>query len=1492
MSARARLDRLLLLNWRGFFFQSFELHEAVTALEGENGAGKTTVMIAAFVALLPDPQRLSFRNIGEGEGGDGDRGIYGRLGARGPSYSILDLRTADGARVLAGVCLLRGAPPQIEFRRFVIEGLPTDLDPADLLLVREDGQERIPELADLRAAVAAVGASLKPHESVGRYCGHLNDLGVLPMRMEQAAERQRFHQMLHTSMYGGFSRSLQTGLRDYLLNEDQRLRNHVARMRENLEACRITRRRIGEAEARYRLIEEVYRYGWGMAEAAFHGTRLFARTRRASADEARALHRRTRAALREAEAEHGRLGRRHAEVAADLGRRRAAEQEAAELRERCQRARILRQALEDLAPRRAAEGDVLAAADADCARARTALAEARERHARESRERDELSGNLASAQQTFEAVARKVGQYRAAERSLADARAALPEHPVEVESLDALLAESETRWQSALTDQSTAQQALAGAEVRRTRFEELLAVLGALAGTPVPESEAAAGARRVDRELRELESLVEQSTDLPRRIERAAERAGRQGRLRQRLAPLGARCGPLERAAQVRDAQSAAAEERRALESAQAECRERSAELRGTIARAGDRAAALERELAAWREAQALAEGLARLAPGPLDGPEALAALRVELERRDEALALQVRETETRRKAAVEAARQLEFGGGRLDESLVGLADRLDGRLLAELYDAVPAAEAARTEARLGPLHAALLVPDARAAAARAAAEGRGPEHLWLVEAGGSAVAPAMAPGGAGAGLIPPGETLGSAELVRMGEGWRLSRHPARPVVGRAAREQEITRLLAEAEALSQARADLRTERDQVRAHLEQAGRLAAAVHQLGRPSPEPELRAQRRTQEEGARQLREEESRLADLKPRLAAAIDLGAALDACLADAGLLDEEDWSATLLRLRREQRSVQAARERLTREAAAIRTLRDGFHELLQPPPDTAGLAALRARLEDAGRVLAYWGTARHLLHDLAERRPDFAYADQVPLLEQQGALATLKARLDELGERTARLEREKDAAEQTADAANGRRNRADAVLQTTLARQADLERQLAETGEDGSAEALAAAERLYTEAGRDREVADREERQLATALALAAAGIARITTDCNTARADWRRTLTELAPYWRNWIALKAEARALGLTDRLGVAAETYAAMGPPNVVTLASERRGQLGEALKRADGGAELAAQLARGRDWTAAEGSAGLRDLRAWVQVHRFLEQSIPRDISQSDDPQVALGQIGRHLEQLRERLLEQEQGLRHSTEDIANSIQVRIRREEARLKNLNRGLGRVRFGSIRGVRLHLEKQPMMLKLLDAMRTQPDLFEQDAPLEDALATVYRHIGGGQIQGEHLLDYRQYIRILVQVQRLGRDAWQEARAGALSTGESIGVGAAVLVVVLDAWEQQAALLRGRRAGQALRFLFLDEANRLSPESLDTLTELCEQMQVQLLAAAPAADRARRGHIYRLVRRTDAGGEEEVVVRGRRMREPGEAGPGSPPSPTPSDGP
>ncbi len=164
------------------------------------------------------------------------------------------------------------------------------------------------------------------------------------------------------------------------------------------------------------------------------------------------------------------------------------------------------------------------------------------------------------------------------------------------------------------------------------------------------------------------------------------------------------------------------------------------------------------------------------------------------------------------------------------------------------------------------------------------------------------------------------------------------------------------------------------------------------------------------------------------------------------------------------------------------------------------------------------------------------------------------------------------------------------------------------------------------------------------------------------------------------------------------------------------------------------------------------------------------------------------------------------------------------------------------------------------------------QKELFNSHISLEEAVSELYRQVGGGQIRGDQLLDYREYVRMSVEVRRFGSDKWIRASSNTLSTGESIGVGAAVLMVILDAWEHQAVLFRGKRDAGSMRFLFLDEAARLSPKSFDTLGEFCERMDLQLLVAAPSADRARRGTAYRLVRRIDEKGVEEVVVRGRRF--------------------
>src|SRR3954463_8496395 len=107
---RTRAEALVLVNWKGVFYERYLLDRHVTALEGANGAGKTTVMIAAYVVLLPDLSRLKFTNLGESSAAGGDKGIWGRLGESGrPSYAVIEFELPQGKRLIAGVILQRKA---------------------------------------------------------------------------------------------------------------------------------------------------------------------------------------------------------------------------------------------------------------------------------------------------------------------------------------------------------------------------------------------------------------------------------------------------------------------------------------------------------------------------------------------------------------------------------------------------------------------------------------------------------------------------------------------------------------------------------------------------------------------------------------------------------------------------------------------------------------------------------------------------------------------------------------------------------------------------------------------------------------------------------------------------------------------------------------------------------------------------------------------------------------------------------------------------------------------------------------------------------------------------------------------------------------------------------------------------------------------------------------------------------------------------------------
>ena len=362
----------------------------------------------------------------------------------------------------------------------------------------------------------------------------------------------------------------------------------------------------------------------------------------------------------------------------------------------------------------------------------------------------------------------------------------------------------------------------------------------------------------------------------------------------------------------------------------------------------------------------------------------------------------------------------------------------------------------------------------------------------------------------------------------------------------------------------------------------------------------------------------------------------------------------------------------------------------------------------------------------------------------------------------------------------------------------------------------------------------------------------------------------------DAAPAIERWERLRAAVAEHGLlpTVRSPGDSDISGVRGHVNLVQEAHKQWAVLAERLRAAQGARDLLAELDR-KDASAELLFADVY-LERWLAVRDWLRRRLPAQVAEVDDPREALLRLRDQLTSLEERLARQEDDLRGASEDVARGIDVQIRKARGQVTRLNKNLQGVRFGSIEGIRVRLQPQERMEQVLRALRegaVQGLLFQENMPIEEALDEIFQRYGGGRRRGQRLLDYREYVHLQVEVRRSAGSDWEAANPTRLSTGEAIGVGAALMMVVLTEWERDANLLRAKRTHGSLRFLFLDEANRLSHDNLGVLFDLCQTLDLQLLIAAPEVARAGGNTTYRLVRRVDADGREEVLVSGRRTR-------------------
>ncbi|HEY6725702.1 MAG TPA: chromosome partition protein MukB [Polyangiaceae bacterium] len=1477
--SRTRARELVLVNWKGVFFERYLLDPNVTALEGDNGAGKTTVMVAAYVTLLPDLSRLRFTNLGETGATGGDKGIWGRLGnpAR-PSFSALTLELGEGATVIAGVHLKRKSEPSLELSPFIISGLSSEARARDFLLQATPNHDEIPTLEGVKELVTARGATIEVFASNKAYFAALFALGVNPMRLGSDEELNKYNDMLRTSMTGGISRALTSELRSFVFKEELGLSDTLGRMRTSLSACRKTRTEVAESRELQRHITGVFSAGVDMFETAMAAARMAAVEQAASGT-------RAEKALNLAEAH---LEQQSHELKDALARQELCDTRAAALERAAEQARdeVLRveRALDAARRIQSLQGE-LAEADRAVHEQRALQQSAAFDRGRDKQQRDRQQADLMESAQGLANLQAGLSELHRRAHASRHAHAELARAATLITTLgwDDLALADELRTDAARGALSTrlgqalgrAREALAqcdreraqrlrdseAAELLRHDYDAARQALDALLVQP-PSGSLIDAARGALAEAQERERLALRQGALERELRSLQTLQKRQVALLLKA----------EQAGLTTDGLSTEAVHT-ALYDLDAVCRDQRERARTASWNAREALEAIERLEAKLRHVEELeirsrefAEARTRLESVGVElGPDddSLLGARANLMGRIHQLEQRLTQLSRERDHAASLAGTLGEQREAASPAVLELRDLLDGALLASRFEELEPETARLVEARLGPLVHAIVVEDVAHARDLLASVDRQCADVYLIAAGADLAGLSDAPDAGGRDVAVASE--GATRITRVPEVASLGR------VARERRARSLRRVVEEREraiedeeralrGLWSALEDLELLR--ANAQIWRERQLAAELNDL-------------RGQLEAARERAVAGQSEAETAAREAEAARVAAAaLRPLLPELALLDEPDLEHRAENCRATLGAARAAARELEGSVETRAKLTRMLDALHHEPPSPAAIAAWKeqagALAERRDRLFA----AVETLEELSRHEHALYYRDAERALDERRELVPeLEAQHQELALLL-------QAAEERVQAGERRWEAETEKLQSLTAARAAIAAHLArateELARDGvlqpSEEALVAAGSAHQALKTEFDAVNQEARGLAARAALARERQTTAERARQAAQAELDRCREHSSPAEEAWRAARERAAQHGL-HWTGLDLDE----------TERHSRELWLGAQGKRLLLLDRLAAASGGGlsQDFAGADpGADALAYLELWQQVREWLQKRLPAQVANVADPVEALERLRNDLATLEGRLKRQEDELRGASGDVARSIDVQVRRATSQVKRINQYLDGIRFGGIHGIRIKMDRVEAMAPILEAMRNgnaQRLLFQANLPFEEALDEIFKRYGGGRGGGHRILDYREYVELKVEVKRQAdSSAWELANPTRVSTGEAIGVGAALMMVILTEWERDATLLRSGRTHGSLRFLFLDEANRLSQDNLGVLFDLCQSLELQLLIAAPEVARAEGNTTYRLVRRLTEDGGEEVLVTGRRSQLPG----------------
>lgn len=1462
MIERGKFRSLTLVNWNGFFARTFDLDALVTTLSGGNGAGKSTTMAAFVTALIPDLTLLHFRNTTEAgaTSGSRDKGLHGKLRA-GVCYSTLDVVNSRHQRVIVGVRLqqVAGRDRKVDIKPFTIQGLPTSIQPTEILTETVgERQARVLSLQELKDNVEAMeGVQFKQFNSITDYHSLMFDLGVIPRRLRTASDRSKFYRLIEASLYGGISSAITRSLRDYLLPENSGVRKAFqdmeAALRENrmtLEAIRVTQ---SDRDLFKHLISEATSYV--AADYMRH-----ANERRIHLDGALVLRNDLLSSRKQLSSEQY----RHVEMARELAEQSGSQSDLeTDYQAASDHLSLVQTAMRQQEKIERYEGD-LEELTYRLEEQNEVVAEAGELHAEhEARaeaaelEVDELKSQLADYQQALDVQQTRAIQYQQALHAIERARELCQIPDLTIQNSEEWLETFQSKEQEATDILLMLEQKMSVADAAHSQFENAYQLVVKIAGE-VSRSEAWQTARELLRDWSSQQHQAERVEPLRLRLSEL------EGRLREQQ--------DAERQLQAfckRTGQDVHPED---LDELQRELDVQIEELSQVVSQAGERRMEMRQEL---EQVQARIRELTARAPVWLAAQEALSQLSEQskepLESSQQVTEHMQQLLETERETTVErdevAAKKRRLEGqitrlsqpsGAEDSRMIALAERFGGVLLSEIYDDVTIDDAPYFSALYGPARHAIVVPDLSGIRDQLEGLDDCPEDLYLIEGDPQSFDDS----------VFAVEEMSGAVLVKSGERqWRYSHFPQVPLFGRAARENRLETLNKERETLSERYANLSFDVQKIqRVHQAFSRFIGSHLAVAFDADPEVDIRTLNGRRGELERALNAHESSNQQQRQQYEQAKDAYSMLNKLQPRVGLLCDETLVDRVEELREELEEAQESARFIQQHSASLTKLEPLVAVLQSDPEQHEQLKEDYAQAQHAQRLAKQQAFS---LTEVVQRRAHFGYTDSAGMLTENSDLNDkLRQRLEHAeAERT----RARDQLRQH-QAQFAQYSQVLASLKSSFDAKRDMLKELGQELQDIGVQADANAEaraklrrdELHTALSTNRSRCNQLEKQIT----FCEAEMDNLQKKLRKLERDYHQSREQVVTAKAGWCAVMRLVKDNGVERRLHRRELAY--MDGDELRSMSDKSLGALRLAVADNE---HLRDVLRLSEDPKRPE-----RKIQFYIAVYQHLRERIRQDIIRTDDPVEAIEQMEIELGRLTEELTAREQQLALSSKSVASIIRKTIQREQNRIRMLNQGLQTVAFGQVKSVRLNVNVREAHAGLLDVLSEQQeqhqDLFSSNRlTFSEALAKLYQRLNPQidmgqrtpQTIGEELLDYRNYLEMEVEVNR-GSDGWLRAESGALSTGEAIGTGMSILVMVVQSWEEESSRMRGKDISPC-RLLFLDEAARLDAKSIATLFELCDRLEMQLIIAAPENISPEKGTTYKLVRKVFNNNEHVHVV-------------------------